>query len=82
MTLQPIEDIREYKRLKQTLQSRFDLDERGEQNLFGDKIRMLKPLLDASMQQQKLFKNNLLLIKIQQTFSQKNYRDVMIIRIF
>ena len=85
MTLQPIKDIREYKRLKQTLQTRFEFDKTGEQNLFEDQTRILKPLLDASMQQktqQKIFKNNLLLIKIQQTFSQKNYRDVMIIRIF
>jgi len=51
MTLQPIKDIREYKRLKQTLQTRFELDKTGEQNLFEDQSRILKPLLDASMQQ-------------------------------
>jgi len=57
MTLQPIKDMREYKRLKQTLQSRFESDKTGEQNLFEDQTRILKPLLDASMQQQDATKN-------------------------
>ena len=57
MTLQPIKDIREYKRLKQTLQTRFELDKTGEQNLFEDQTRILKPLLDASMQQHDATKN-------------------------
>jgi len=57
MTLQPIKDIREYKRLKQTLQTRFEFDKTGEQNLFEDQTRILKPLLDASMQQQDATKN-------------------------
>ena len=57
MTLQPIKDMREYKRLKQTLQSRFELDKTREQNLFEDQTRILKPLLDASMQQRDATKN-------------------------
>ena len=57
MTLQPIKDIREYKRLKQTLQTRFELGKTGEQNLFENQTRILKPLLDASMQQHDATKN-------------------------
>ena len=38
MTLQPIKDVSEYRRLKQTLRDRFDNERTGDQNLFEGTI--------------------------------------------
>ena len=37
MTHQPIEDVSEYRRLKQTLRERFDNEKTGDTNLFEEK---------------------------------------------
>ena len=39
MTLQPIKDVSEYRRLKQTLRDRFDNERTGDQNYLRNKER-------------------------------------------
>ena len=47
MTLQPIKDVSEYKRLKQTLRDRFESEKTGDQTLFGEQTEKYKPLLSS-----------------------------------
>ena len=47
MTLQPIKDVSEYKRLKQTLRDRFESEKTGDQTLFEEQIKKYKPLLSS-----------------------------------
>jgi hypothetical protein len=47
MTLQPIKDMNEYKRLKESLKSRFEADKTGEQTLFIEQTKLLKPLINV-----------------------------------
>ena len=50
MTLQPIKDVSEYKRLKQTLRDRFDNERTGDQNLFEEQTKKYKPLLTSQQE--------------------------------
>ena len=50
MTLQPIEDVSEYKRLKQTLRDRFENERTGDQNLFEEQSKKYKPLLTSQQE--------------------------------
>ena len=50
MTLQPIKDVSEYKRLKQTLRDRFDSERTGDQNLFEEQTKKYKPLLTSQQE--------------------------------
>jgi len=43
--LQPVRDIDEYKRIKQTLRAKFDTERTGEHNLFIEQTKMLQPLI-------------------------------------
>ena len=47
MTLQPIKDVSEYKRLKQTLRDRFESEKTGDQSLFEEQTEKYKPLLSS-----------------------------------
>ena len=47
MTLQPIKDVSEYKRLKQTLRDRFESEKTGDQTLFEEQTRKYKPLISS-----------------------------------
>ena len=47
MTLQPIKDVSEYKRLKQTLRDRFESEKTGDQTLFEEQTKKYKPLLSS-----------------------------------
>ena len=47
MTLQPIKDVSEYKRLKQTLRDCFEFDRTGDQTLFEEQSKKYKPLLSS-----------------------------------
>ena len=47
MTLQPIKDVSEYKRLKQSLRDRFESEKTGDQTLFEEQTRKYKPLLSS-----------------------------------
>ena len=48
MTLQPIKDVSEYKRLKQTLRDRFESEKTGDQTLFEEQTKKYKPLVVIS----------------------------------
>ena len=50
MTLQPIKDVSEYKRLKQTLRDRFDNERTGDQNLVEEQTKKYKPLLTSQQE--------------------------------
>ena len=47
MTLQPIKDVSEYKRLKLTLRDRFESEKTGDQTLFEEQTKKYKPLLSS-----------------------------------
>jgi hypothetical protein len=50
MTLQPVKDIGEYKRLKDTLRQRFESERTGDQELFREQTRILQPLINTQNQ--------------------------------
>ena len=45
MTLQPIRDLREYKRLKESLKTRFESDRTGDQELLTEQTKIFQPLI-------------------------------------
>ena len=45
MTLQPIRDVQEYKRLKESLKTRFESDRTGDQQLFTEQTKIFQPLI-------------------------------------
>ena len=47
MSLLPIKDVAEYKRLKQTLRDRFESEKTGDQSLFEEQTKKYKPLLSS-----------------------------------
>ena len=47
MTLQPIKDVSEYKRLKQTLRDRFESEKTGDQSFLEEQTEKYKPLLSS-----------------------------------
>ena len=50
MTLQPIKDVSEYKRLKQTLRERFESETTGDQSLLEEQTKKYKPLLSSQQE--------------------------------
>ena len=50
MSLQPIKDVSEYRRLKQTLRDRFDNERTGDQNLIEEQTKKYKPLLTSQQE--------------------------------
>ena len=47
MTLQPIKDVSEYKRLKLTLRNRFESEKTGDQTFLEEQTKKYKPLLSS-----------------------------------
>ena len=47
MTLQPIKDVSEYKRVKQSLRNRFESEKTDDQSLFEEETKKYKPLLTS-----------------------------------
>ena len=47
MSFQPIKEVSEYKRLKQTLRDRFESEKTGDQFLFEEQSKKYKPLLTS-----------------------------------
>ena len=50
MSLQPIKDVAEYKRLKQTLRDRFESEKTGDQSLLEEQTKKYKPLLSSQQE--------------------------------
>ena len=57
MTLQPVKDISEYKRLKETLKDRFENERTGDQDLFREQTKILQPLINTQQQTVKAIKD-------------------------
>ena len=57
MTLQPIKDVSEYKRLKQTLRDRFESEKTGDQTLLEEQTKKYKPLLSSQKEIAKTLQN-------------------------
>ena len=57
MTLQPIKDVSEYKRLKLTLRDRFESEKTGDQTLLEEQTKKYKPLLSSQKEIAKTLQN-------------------------
>ena len=57
MTLQPMKDVSEYKRLKLTLRDRFESEKTGDQTLLGEQTKKYKPLLSSQKELSKTMQN-------------------------
>src|SRR5271155_2174733 len=57
MTLQPVKDISEYKRLNETLKNRFENERTGDQDLFREQTKILQPLINTQQQMVKAIKD-------------------------
>lgn len=56
MTLRPIKDMNEFKRLKKSLQNTFDSEQSGYQVFQKDQTITLKSLIDVQKETSKLYK--------------------------
>ena len=56
--LQPVKDISEYKRLKETLKDRFENERTGDQDLFREQTKILQPLINTQQQTVKAIKDS------------------------
>jgi hypothetical protein len=57
MTLQPVKDINEYKRVKEALRDRFETERTGDQDLFREQSRIFQPLINTQQQTAKSIKD-------------------------
>ena len=58
MTLQPVKDIGEYKRVKEALRDRFENERTGDQDLFREQTQILQPLINSQQQTVKAIKDS------------------------
>src|SRR5579863_2647519 len=56
--LQPVKDIGEYKRLKETLKDRFENERTGDQDLFREQAKIFQPLINTQQQTVKAIKDS------------------------
>jgi hypothetical protein len=56
--LQPVKDIGEYKRLKESLKDRFENERTGDQDLFREQTKILQPLINTQQQTVKAIKDS------------------------
>src|SRR5580658_4732631 len=57
MPLQPVKDITEYKRVKEALRERFEVERTGDQDLFREQSKIFQPLIDTQQQTAKAIKD-------------------------
>jgi hypothetical protein len=57
MPLQPVKDINEYKRVKEALRDRFEVERTGDQDLFREQSKIFQPLINTQQQTEKAIKN-------------------------
>ncbi len=57
MTLQPVKDINEYKRIKESLRGRFEAERTGDEDLFREQTKILQPLIHTQQQTVKAIKD-------------------------
>src|SRR5271165_2817902 len=58
MSLHPVKDISEYKRLKDVLRDRFENERTGDQDLFREQTKKFQPLIDTQQQTVKAIKDS------------------------
>jgi hypothetical protein len=59
MPIQPVKDINEYKRLKKSLQDRFENERSGEQELFREQTKIFKPIITANQETSKAIQDKI-----------------------
>jgi hypothetical protein len=59
MSLKPINDIREYKKLKDLLRNQFEGERTGDQTLFADQAKLFKPLIDTQKETSKAIQDKI-----------------------
>src|SRR5580698_9637425 len=57
MPLQPVKDMEEYKRVKDALRERFEVERTGDQDLFREQTKTLQPLINTQQQTIKAIKD-------------------------
>src|SRR5579863_7633581 len=58
MSLQPVKDIGEYKRVKESLKDRFENERTGDQDLFREQAKMFQPVINSQKQTAKAIKDS------------------------
>ena len=58
MTLQPVKDISEYKRVKDVLRDRHENERTGDQDLFREQTKNFQPLINTQQQTVKAIKDS------------------------
>jgi hypothetical protein len=57
MTIRPIKDMNEYKRVKEALRARFEAERTGDQDLFREQSKIFQPLIDTQQETVKAIKD-------------------------
>ena len=57
MSLHPVKDISEYKRVKDALKDRFENERTGDQDLFREQTKIFQPLINTQQQTAKAIKD-------------------------
>ena len=57
MTITPIRDMNEYKRVKEALRARFEAERTGDQDLFREHSKIFQPLINTQQQTEKAIKD-------------------------
>jgi len=58
MPIQPLKDIDEYKKIKESLRNRFDAERTGDQNLLTEQTKLFQPLINTHEQAVKAIRGN------------------------
>jgi len=58
MPIQPLKDIGEYKKIKESLRNRFDAERTGDQNLLTEQTKLFQPLINTHEQAVKAIRGN------------------------
>lgn len=58
MPIQPLKDINEYKKVKESLRSRFDAERTGDQDIYTEQAKLFQPLINTQEQAVKAIQDN------------------------
>src|SRR6266545_6863864 len=57
MALLPVKDMNEYKRVKDTLRERYEMERTGDEDLFRTQSKMFQPLINTQQETAKVIKD-------------------------
>ena len=57
MTITPVRDMNEYKRVKEVLRARYEAERTGDQDLFREQSKKFEPLINTQQQTVKAIKD-------------------------